>query len=159
MTDVGNASKSGPGAPTAGDSTIECHGARLRVYARSTATVVTLDGEIDASNAEWVSANIRGLVALGDALVLDMSGVEFLSLHGLRAVFALDADCSQAGVTWMLVASDPVRRMVRIGDRDCALPQVGSVVSALQRLGESKSTRADAPRQLVSPGARPGSPT
>ncbi|MCW2649881.1 MAG: Sulfate transporter [Mycobacterium sp.] len=60
------------------------HGARLRAHARSRATVAVVSGQIDAGNAHWVREMLRRWVAVGTALVLDMSGVDFLGIQGLQ---------------------------------------------------------------------------
>src|SRR5882757_3174550 len=48
----------------------DCAGARLYVYARSLATVLRVDGEVDASNAERVTQEIRRFARLQSPLIL-----------------------------------------------------------------------------------------
>lgn len=114
------------------DSTIDCKGAQLRAHARSVATVVTVVGEVDASNVHRVSEHLRRFMSVGKALVLDLSGVTFLGLQAVRDLSAFDDECGRAGVACALVASGPVRHMLDVADPNSTLPSVSSVAEALQ---------------------------
>ena len=52
-------------------------------------TVVTLDGEINSSTADQVQDALLPLIAPGRKLLLDMSGVSYISSIGLRALLLL----------------------------------------------------------------------
>lgn len=54
------------------------------------AAVVTVDGRLDAAGSTTFDAHCNKLVEKGDAtLVLDFSGLEYLSSAGLRSILAL----------------------------------------------------------------------
>jgi anti-anti-sigma factor len=120
-------------AAVAGDVMVECHGARVRAHARSRATVAVVSGQIDACNADWLREMLRRCAVVSTALVLDMSGVDFLAVQGLNALLALDDECREAGVEWALIASPAVYRVVGVGGREDSLPVVSSLAEALQR--------------------------
>jgi anti-anti-sigma regulatory factor len=57
---------------------IDCAAAQLHVHARSLATVLRVDGEIDASDAELLAQAIRRFSQLKTPLILDLSQLDFL---------------------------------------------------------------------------------
>jgi anti-anti-sigma regulatory factor len=61
--------------------------------------VVVVGGETDASNADQVSGYIRRSVPYRPAVIVDVNGVRFLGVQGLRALMVLGAECGRAGVT------------------------------------------------------------
>jgi len=67
-------------------------------------------------------------------LVLDLSELSFFGAQGIPALFSLGEECGKAGVGWAVVASHPVERLLRIGDRNHRLPTASSLSQALQRL-------------------------
>lgn len=52
-------------------------------------TVVTLDGEIDSSTAGYVEEQLLPLIGPGRKLLLDMSGISYISSVGLRVLLLL----------------------------------------------------------------------
>jgi anti-anti-sigma factor len=121
------------------------NGARLFVYARSLGTVLRVDGEIDASNADQFADAIRRFSRLKTPLILDMSQLDFMSLDGFRALLALNHEHQQARVHCSVVAGAALRPMLHIVN-DHGLPVVGSVAEALQLIGDLVKAR----RQLLS---------
>ena len=122
------------------------HGDGIRLSARTehAATVVAAAGEVDASNIDRLTDYVRAAVADGRGLILDLSDLTFFSAQGIPALFAVNEQCSKAGIDWAVVASHAVRRLLRIGDRDQRLPMVGSRADAMKRL----ATPAPAERLL-----------
>ena len=59
--------------------------AHLFVYARNLGTVLRVDGEIDASNAEDLTRAVRNFARLKTPMVLDLSHLRFISVEGFRA--------------------------------------------------------------------------
>jgi anti-anti-sigma regulatory factor len=76
---------------------------------------------------------MRRCVFAGPALVVDMAGVEFLGVQGLRDLFELGEECGTAGLCWVVVAGDAVQRILRAAELENTLPVAGSVIEALQR--------------------------
>jgi anti-anti-sigma factor len=121
------------------------NGARLFVYARSLGTVLRVDGEIDASNADQFAHAIRRFSRLKTPLILDMSHLDFMSLDGFRALLALNHEHQQARVHCSVVPGAALRPMLHIVN-DHGLPVVGSVAEALQLIDDLVKAR----RQLLS---------
>jgi anti-anti-sigma factor len=111
-------------------------------------TVMSISGEIDASNADDVSHRISELVSDRGAPIVDLAEVDFIALDGLRALFAL-IQFARTGTTWALIASHEVNRLLRVGDHDKLLPAVGSATEALRLV--RPSSRGHRTLQLVSP--------
>jgi len=132
---------------------IDCAGAQLHVHARSVATVLRIEGEIDASNADLVAQAIRRFARLKAPLVLDVSHLEFLGSAGLRALLLLDEEHRQARLHCNVVSGAALRRLTGMAS-DHGLPVVDSVPEALQNTHES----VHAHRQLRSRLARQREP-
>ncbi|OBG40679.1 STAS domain-containing protein [Mycobacterium sp. E3198] len=121
------------------------NGARLYVFARSLGTVLRVDGEIDASNANDVARAIRQFARLKTPLILDLSRLEFLSTDGFRALLVLNHDNQRSRVHCSVVAGAALRPLLRIVN-DHGLPVVGSVAEALQLIEDIVRAR----RRLLS---------
>lgn len=128
---------------------IDCAGAQLHVHARSLATVLRVNGEIDASNADLVAQAIRGFSQLKAPLILDLSRVDFLDLAGLRALIILNHEHQQAELHCDVVGGPTLRRLTRVVT-DHGLPIVDSVPEALQLIEDAINTR----RQFLSAQVR-----
>ncbi|MFQ3679145.1 MAG: anti-sigma factor antagonist [Pseudanabaenaceae cyanobacterium] len=61
----------------------------IRTETTDSITVVSLQGDIDASTAPQVQETVLPLVTPGSKLLMDMSGVPYLSSAGLRALLSL----------------------------------------------------------------------
>ncbi len=125
------------------------NGARLYVYARSLGTVLRIDGEIDASNADTVAQGIRQFARLKTPLILDLSDLEFLSTDGFRALLVLNHEHQRSRVHCSVVAGAAMRPLLRIV-KEHGLPVVGSVAEALQLIEDIVKAR----RHLLASAAR-----
>ena len=112
-------------------------------------TVISISGEIDASNVDDVSRRASERVSDCAALIVDLAEVDFIALDGLHALFALNMQCARTCTTWALIASQAVNLLLRVGDHDKLLPAVGSATEAL--LLVRRSGRGHRSLQLVSP--------
>src|SRR5665254_5958 len=72
------------------------------------ATVVTLDGDIDASNVQQVMQYATRYVLAEKPFVLDLSVVNSISPQGISLIFAIDDKCDAAGLEWELVANPEI---------------------------------------------------
>jgi anti-anti-sigma factor len=140
MTVVHNARTSGPTYPHE-TAPLGSDGVCLSTHTESAATVVAATGEIDASNIDRLTDYIRSALSGDRPLVIDLSELSFFGAQGIPALFSLGEECGKAGVEWAVVASHPVRRLLRIGDKDNRLPAVGSVPEALKRLATPTPAR------------------
>jgi anti-anti-sigma factor len=116
------------GHPTDGGN-----GARMRAHSRHQGTVVTISGDIDASNSECVHDFATRFVLVDNALILDLSGVEFFAARGVSVLIAVDDACRTAQVPWALVGSRAVSRVLQLTECDTTLPTANSVPEALRQ--------------------------
>ena len=120
-----------------GNPAFECGGAQVRTVCRQLATVVTIQGVVDDSNIEKVTALALRFIIAEKPFVLDLSGVDSFSAHGLSLLSAVDERCFCSDVEWSLIASGPVLREA------CGLnfPVADSVPDALHHFAESIDER------------------
>jgi anti-anti-sigma factor len=101
-------------------------------HVQPTTTLITAAGELDAANAhQFVDYALRDP---GQALVLDLTGVEFFGTAAFSAIHTLNVRCAGRGVDWVLVPSRAVARLLRVCDPDATLPVAGSVEAAVAEL-------------------------
>ncbi|GLB82059.1 hypothetical protein Mkiyose1665_28360 [Mycobacterium kiyosense] len=98
-------------------------------YSRNLATVLRVDGEIDASNAELVGAAVRHAGNAKRPLILDLSHLRFIGMEGFQELLSLSTACS-------MVSGIAMRPLLRVVSDHC-LPLVRSVPEALQLLGDA----------------------
>ena len=118
------------------DDSVDVDRVRMRALMRHQATVVTISGDVDASNDYRVHDFATRFVAVSKALILDLSGVEFFSAAGLSVLIAVDEACRTADVEWALISSRVVNRVLRLIDCDTTLPTASSVPEALKQVNE-----------------------
>jgi hypothetical protein len=119
---------------------IDCAGAQLHVHARSSATVLCLEGGIDASNADLLGRAIRRYSRLRAPLILDVSQLDFLGMTGFRTLLVLNGEHRQARLHWSVVGGARLERLTRVvTDHD--LPLADSVPEALQFAEDFVRTR------------------
>ncbi len=105
---------------------IDCPHLVVKVRSYAQMTVVEISGEVDASNAACINAHTRCFVATEGVLVVDLRGVQFFSLAGLRALYRLDDDHKQSPGAWTFLPSPAVSRLVRQSGADSDLPMAES---------------------------------
>ena len=95
--------------------------------------VVTVEGEVDATNSRALARYVESQVTGSTDLVLDIRHVEFFGTAGFAALHNVNVICSQYGVTWILQAGRQVRRLLTVCDPEGALPleDIQSVVDHL----------------------------
>lgn len=123
---------------------IDCGPARVQVRALRLATVLRLDGQIDASNADVVAEAIRRFSKLMAPLIIDTSRLEFLGLAGLRALLTLNNEHQRARLHCSVVGGAALHRLTRVVTGH-GLPVVDSVPEALQIVEDVVRARRGAP--------------
>lgn len=99
------------------------------------ATVVAVSGELDAASTPDLQEPMEAAVATADAIVLDLSGCEFVDSTGLHAIIDARADVQGRGGRFAIccVKRGPVARVIEVAlpgvielhpDRDAALDAV-----------------------------------
>jgi anti-anti-sigma factor len=124
-----------------GNQAVDCDGAQLRAVCRQLATVVTVTGDISDANVDHISACAKRFVLTEKPFVLDLSGVDSFSTECISLLYAVDENCDRAGVEWLVIASQPVHRTLRLfGERE-TFPTVASVAEALHHFADSIGER------------------
>ena len=121
-----------------------CDGAFLSSHAQGGATVITATGEIDASNIHQLTDYAQHYLGGDRPVVVDLSELDFLGAQGIPALFEFGGGCVDAGLEWAVVPGHPVRRLLRICDKDGRIPTASSVGEALERF-----SRPSGPRRLL----------
>jgi anti-anti-sigma factor len=133
--------------------TIDRDGVAVRAQCRHLATVLTISGDIDARNIDRISAYTTGLVAVGNALLLDLSSVGFFAAQGISVLIAVDDACRRVELPWALVTSHAVDRVLRLSESDDVLPTASSVPDAMQYFVLRARMRRQAPLSARRPRA------
>ena len=84
-------------------------------------TVITVDGELDAANADQLAAYVQRSVSRSKRVILDLRGLEFIGTAGFSALHRINVVCSTR-VSWAIVTSAAVSRLLRVCDPDGTLP-------------------------------------
>ena len=124
-----------------GTSVIDCERALLTVQIYSWLTVMTISGEIDATNADQLTHRVIGFVPDDGALIVDMVETEFIGIDGLRTLFAMNMECLRTDTRWALIGSHAVHRLLLVGDREHLVPEVRSATEALHRVRRARRSR------------------
>jgi anti-anti-sigma factor len=90
--------------------------------------LVTVRGEVDATNSRALAAYVERQVVGSTRLVLDLSVIGFFGAAGFAALHNVNVICARYGVSWALVAGPQLRRFLRICDPDNLLPVQDSAV-------------------------------
>jgi len=123
--------------------------ARLCVHAqpRGGAVVISVTGELDASNVDNLAGCAKACYTSGHSFVLDFSELKFFGAQGIRSLFEIADECDGNGSQWAFIPSREVTRLLRICDKDDRLPTAESFDAALEKL--SARSRARRLLQLV----------
>lgn len=105
--------------------------------------VVTVHGELDASNAGLLTEYAAKALTPNIRLVLDLSDVAFFGAACFATLHTFNVRCAGANVEWVVVPSKAVSRVLRICDPDAGLTTAPDVSTALSRKSEPR------PLQLV----------
>ena len=105
----------------------ENHSARFTTEWDSSRVVVTVDGELDASNASQLADYFDLCMVHCTPLMLDLSRLEFFGTAGFSALHLINVKCAGADLRWAVVPNKTVSRLLRICDPDHALPVITSV--------------------------------
>jgi anti-sigma B factor antagonist len=82
---------------------------------RQDATVLTVSGELDMSSGPRLAAALEQVESTQRRVILDLSGVEFIDVTGLRVLLQARERARRAGVELAVVnASRGVRRLLSL---------------------------------------------
>ncbi|MDA2891590.1 STAS domain-containing protein [Mycolicibacterium sp. BiH015] len=109
--------------PTSFDLREEHHRATFSASQLSPSTVlVTIHGEIDATNSTALANYIEKRLGASRKLILDLQTVEFFGAAGFAALSNINVVCARRGVRWSLLAGTHVRRLLKVCDPRRELP-------------------------------------
>lgn len=103
-------------------------------WMKSSVAVVSARGEIDATNARALTEYTLAELRHCRALILDVTRLEFFGAAGISALQTISERCADAGMSWALVPSATITRLLEICDLESSLPVVDTVDAALARL-------------------------
>lgn len=84
--------------------------------------VISVKGEIDATNNRALATYVEGRVAGARHLLLDLRLVDFFGTAGFAALHNINVICSRYGLSWQLRCGRQIRRLLAICDPDATLP-------------------------------------
>ncbi|OAN39300.1 STAS domain-containing protein [Mycolicibacterium iranicum] len=109
--------------PTSFDLREEHHRATFSASQLSPSTVlVTIHGEIDATNSTALANYIEKRLGASRKLILDLQTVEFFAAAGFAALSNINVVCARRGVRWSLLTGTQVRRLLKVCDPLRELP-------------------------------------
>jgi anti-anti-sigma factor len=85
-------------------------------------TVIAVDGELDAANADELAAYVQQSTKRSNKVILDLRSVKFIGTAGFSALHRINVVCSGAQAYWAMVPSPAVARLLRVCDPDGTLP-------------------------------------
>jgi anti-anti-sigma factor len=132
---------------TATIPSFECGRAQIRAHFRHLATVVRIQGDVDAVNVGRLIERIRRIIMANDPVVLDLSDINSFAEEGISLLDAVAEGCRGAEIEWTLVPSPAVTALLRDSDCDDIFPTARSVPAALHHFADMIDTR----RQLLLP--------
>lgn len=88
----------------------------------SSGTVISVDGELDAANADQLAAYVQRSIGRRRRVILDLRGLKFIGTAGFSALHRINVACSAAQAYWTMAPSPAVSRLLRLCDPDGTLP-------------------------------------
>jgi anti-anti-sigma factor len=108
---------------------------RRRTDQAAGAELIWLHGEIDLSNAHEVRDHLSDLGTNGRHLVVDLGGVTFLDMSGVRLLETLSEFCRTRGVRLLLISlPTPVRRVLDVVQFQPSIPVLENWAAAVRHL-------------------------
>ncbi len=109
----------------------ENHTARAVTRWGRSGAVISVGGELDATNASQLADYVQHCASSSEWLVLDLNHLEFIGTAGFSALKTIADRCADAMVYCTTVPGTAVSRLLRICDPENTLPTTASVADAL----------------------------
>jgi anti-anti-sigma factor len=102
--------------------------------APSSTLLITVEGDVDATNNRALARYVESRVAGSARLELDLRLVDFFGTAGFAALHNINVICCRYEVSWVLRAGRQLRRLLAMCDPDGSLPleQSQSVLDDIQ---------------------------
>ena len=100
--------------------------------------IVTVEGEIDASNAREIAGRMRGALSnQGKALVVDLTPTTYIDSAGINVLFQLATELNerQQELHVVVAAASPIARMLAIVGLEHAVSTHPTRAAALEVVG------------------------
>ena len=133
-------------------SVIGSQRASMHAHCRHSGAVVTITGDIDAANIDVVLDFASLFMPTGNAAALDLSRVGFFAAQSISLLIAIDDLCRTAEVSWSLVPSRAVSRVLKLTNRDGTLSTASAVPETSLELSEIARVRRPAPLEQAVAG-------
>ncbi|HLE78210.1 MAG TPA: STAS domain-containing protein [bacterium] len=102
--------------------------------------IITLRGDIDLSNVHQLQGRLSELETNGRHLVLDLSGLTFFDLRGVRLLESVSEICRTQGVQFLLISpSMLVRRVLDTAGSRRSIPVLENLDAAARHLRDQAS--------------------
>lgn len=124
----------------------------ISAESREQITIVSIIGEIDGSNADFIATVLNGFVVWSGKVIIDLSRLEFIGTQGLRVLIGLEEECRRKDVTMAVVPCGLLRRLLQVVDIGRHLPVSSSVDDAVGAVRRSSSSRGPRTFTAVDPG-------
>lgn len=128
-----------PGTTRRTNYVLDCAGAWITVRARSQATVLRVDGDVDACNAHAFYTAIKHYAVLHVPIIADLTALDFVSVAGFRALLTLREDYAKAAVPFIVIPGTALQVLCRVFPDH--LNTEASISAALHHLTEVKRAR------------------
>jgi anti-anti-sigma factor len=126
-------------------------GATVSVESVGPTTVISVSGEVDASNVEFVGDVLDSFATRRGRIVVDCSRLEFVAAQGVRLLIGFDNQCQQRDIVWALVPCRILSRLLQVADVQQVLPVAESVDDARLMLESVEASPAGRALQRVDP--------
>jgi anti-anti-sigma factor len=100
----------------------QCRTAQFSATWSDDGTVITVDGELDAANSDHLAVYVQRNARRATRVIVDLRRVDFIGTSGFSALHRINVVCSGAQLSWAMVASPAVERLLRLCDPDGTLP-------------------------------------
>jgi anti-anti-sigma factor len=112
-------------------------------------TLITVDGELDAANADQLATYVQHGARDSRRVILDLRGLRFIGTAGFSALHRINVLCSAAQTHWAMAPSPAVARLLRLCDPDGTLPVTTPKAEPLLEPLETPSVEDENPRPLL----------
>jgi anti-anti-sigma factor len=125
----------------------QCRTAQFSATRSVSGTVITVDGELDAANSDQLAVYVQRNARRAKRVILDLRQLDFIGTAGFSTLHRINVVCSAADVTWAMVPSQAVSRLLRVCDPDGTLPVTAPIDEPL--LEPAAWTTGPHPRPLL----------
>lgn len=94
----------------------QCRTAQFSAAWSASGTVIAVGGELDAANSDQLAVYVQRNARRARRVILDLRELDFIGTAGFSALHRINVVCSGAQLTWAMVPSPAVERLLRVCD-------------------------------------------